>query len=427
MYGLILIYALTAVASLAGLRYPVLAFYVYVGYSVLRPQFIWGWAGDLSNISFVVALSMLIGWVLKGFGSWRFGPGRSIVFALLIHAAWSALSALQAVSTPPATVALTALLKIVLAFLVGVTLLTTEREVRTLLWVIVAAQAYVGYELNMSYLAGNNVAQSQGFGGMDNNSIGIGLVATLGAAVGLLLSATTWRERTAALGAGLLIVHTVLLTFSRGAMLGLVAAGATAALIMPKRPRYIVAVAAGLAITLRLTGPELAARFESTFVETEQLDASSESRLELWRDCFAVAIAEPFFGVGPMNWPVIAENYGWPRGKEAHSVWMQTLAELGFTGVMALIAFYILTIVKLWSHLRRRRLIGLTTGMTLGFGIIISLAGYAVSAQFVSLLGLETPFYLVAAAVVLLKGVAEAVPRVNQADSTQRRIVTVPA
>jgi O-antigen ligase len=342
--------------------------------------------------------------------------------ALLLHTGWFAVSTLQAVSVPVATAALIELLKILLPFLVGVTLLTKEAQARTLLWVIVGAQAYVGYDLNMSYLRGTNVAQAQGFGGMDNNSLGISLVASVGVAVGLLLSARRPVERLAAASAVLVILHTVLLTFSRGAMVGLIAAGVTAALLMPKRPRYVVALVVALAVVIRLTGPELSARFQSAFVEGDDRDASAESRVELWKDCLDVAATHPLFGVGPKNWPVIAADYGWPPGKEAHSVWMQTLAEVGFPGVIALVAMYAIACVKLWSMLRRRRSGEITPPMTMSLGIIISIIGFAVSAQFVSLQGLEVPFYIVAGAVVLLKQATASAAGTANPKSTPRDV-----
>jgi putative inorganic carbon (hco3(-)) transporter len=400
--GLLLTYGITAIGCLGALRNPVIGVYVYVGFAVLRPQYLWGWAGDLSIVNRLVGIALLAGWALNGFGSWRFGDARRIVAALLIYVLLFAISTVQALSVPVATGALTELSKIILPFLAGVTLLKTERQARTLLWIIVGAQAYVGFDLNMSYLQGRNEAYAIGYGGMDNNSLGISLVAVIGAAAGLLLSASGWRERLAAAPAVLVLLHTILLTFSRGAMLGLVAAGVTAFLVMPKRPRYLAAIVVVMLITLRFTGPELAARFESAFADSEDRDGSAQSRFDLWRDCFTVAVGQPFLGIGPKNWPLIAANYGWPPGKEAHSVWMQTLAEVGFPATLALIGFYALTCRKLWLMTRKPGGIHNPTTI-LGIGIIVSLLGYAVSAQFVSLQGLEVPFYVVAAGIVLLK------------------------
>src|SRR4051812_30977657 len=96
MKGLILIYGLTLVGTIGALGWPVIGLFTYVGFAVLRPEFIWGWAGDLGGISLVVGIATLVGWGLRGFGSLQIGKGRIIVAALLAFAVWSSLSAMQA-------------------------------------------------------------------------------------------------------------------------------------------------------------------------------------------------------------------------------------------------------------------------------------------------------------------------------------------
>jgi O-antigen ligase len=401
--GLVLVYILTAIGMVSALRAPRLGLFVYIGFSVLRPTFLWGYAGNTQGLSYMVAVAMFIGWALAGFGRWRFSGGRSLVLALLAFAGWSALSALQAENTNLAFESLVELGKIVLPFLVGVTILQSERDIRALLWIMVAAQGYVCLEMNLSYLQGYNRAQLEGFGGMDNNSFGISLVTSLGAVVALFLSSTRWLERAILTVPGLLILHTILLTFSRGALLGLIAVGVMALILMPKRPSYVVAALAVLLLTIRLTGPELAARYQSAFVEGEERDTSAASRLELWGDCLAVMAAEPLLGVGPQNWIVVAERFGWPRGKQAHSVWMQTGAETGVPGVAFLLSFYLLGVFKLWRVVRRRPPGRLPPRHAYALGLALAVTGYVTSAQFVSLMGLEMPFYLIMLGVVLLK------------------------
>ncbi len=92
MKGLVLIYLITAVGSVGALVQPIIGLFVYVGFAVLRPQFIWGFAGDFGGISLIVGIATLIGWALKGFGSMKFGRGKSIVVGLILFAVWAALS-----------------------------------------------------------------------------------------------------------------------------------------------------------------------------------------------------------------------------------------------------------------------------------------------------------------------------------------------
>jgi putative inorganic carbon (hco3(-)) transporter len=417
MKGLILIYVVTAFGSLAALRSPIIGLFIYVGFAVLRPQFIWGFAGDFSGISLVVGIATLLGWLLSSFGSVRPKSGRTIVAALVMFAVWTALSATQAVDKTVAYAELIPMAKFVVPFLIGVTLIDSEERSRTMLWVIVLAQAYVAFEMNLEYVVkGFNIA-GDGFGGMDNNCFGVSLVSTIGPAVALGLGAKRWRERLIAAVAAALILHTTLLTFSRGAMVGLLVVGFTAFVIMPKRPKYVAVLALAGLLALRLTGPQLMARYATAVADSEERDGSAESRLDLWRDCISIAASNPVFGVGPGNFPVVASEYGWTQGKQAHSVWMQTLAENGVPGVGLLFLFFAITIVKLWPIARARQTEENRSRVAVASGIIMSLVGFAVAGQFVSLGGLEIPYYVTMIAVGMMDSTAKSLAPVRVAQA----------
>lgn len=409
MKGLILIYFITVVGSIVALRKPIIGLFIYVGFAVLRPQFIWGFAGDFSGISLYVGIATLIGWVFSGFGSKKIGPGKSIVTALVISSVWAALSSTQAVDSNAAYATLMPMAKFVVPFLIGVTIIDTEQRSRQLLWIIVIAMGYVGFEMNLEYLRGFNIA-GEGFGGMDNNCFGVALVSTIGPAIALGLGAKGWIERGLAAVCVALILHTTLLTFSRGAMVGLLAVGATAFIIMPKRPKYLATLAVVGLIALRLTGPQLMARYASTVANEEQRDDSAESRVQLWTDCLKLTMENPIFGVGPANFPVVAESLGWTRGKQAHSVWMQQAAETGVPGVLSLFIFFAIAVWKLWP-IARMKLTDENRGqVAVASGLVMSIVGFAVAGQFVSLAGLEIPYYTTMIGVVLLKQRAAAMP-----------------
>jgi probable O-glycosylation ligase (exosortase A-associated) len=412
--GIILSYLLVALGVTGSLWRPVIGLYVYIFFAVLRPRFLWGWVPGLNNLSDYVGWAMLIGWALHGFGSWRISRGKAPVVAFIFFFLWSAMSAYTAIYPSVAFPTIRELLKILLPFLVGVTMLNTPQQARLLLWVMVIAQAYVGYEMNLSYLREDyNKVAIEGYALMDNNTFGISLVSSLGPAVALALAARHWAGRAIWAVAAMLILHTILLTFSRGAFVGLLAIGATAFILMPKRPKHVVAMLIVVLLAIRLTGPELAARYSSSFAEGDDRDRSTTERLELWERMFEVALTKPVFGIGPDNWPLIAHEYGFRRGKIGHSVWIQGLAELGFLGIGSLLFFYLSTVFALWRFSRRHRKVDRDTAV-IATGIILSIVGYAVSAQFVTLQHLEVPFYTVMAGVILLKAHADAPERVKE-------------
>jgi probable O-glycosylation ligase (exosortase A-associated) len=403
MKGLILTYLITVAGSIAALRYPLIGLQVYVGLAILRPQFIFGFAGDLSGLSFIVGVAVLIGWMFKGFGSWRFGRGRPVVVAFLMFVAWFLISASQALEPPRSFDSAWELSKFVLPFLVGVTLMQGEKDWRPMLWTIVLTQGYVGLEQNINYLLKGYNTAAEGFGGMDNNCFGAGLVTVLGPAIALMISSRTWASRCLAGTAAALILHTILLTFSRGTMLGLIAVAVTAFVMMPKKPRYIGALVLMALLAARFIGPELADRYSSTFVSAEERDGSAESRLDLWKDCLKVIQEYPVLGVGPANWRIIAARYGWPEGKSAHSVWMETGAELGVPGALLLMLFFLSAAIRLWPLARAPQTESNRYEIVLASGVILSIVGFVVAGQFVSVPGLEVPYYVTMLGAAMLK------------------------
>jgi O-antigen ligase len=151
-----------------------------------------------------------------------------------------------------------------------------------------------------------------------------------------------------------------------------------------------------------VTGPELQERFLSAFAE--QRDYSAQSRLDLWRDTLVVIREHPLFGAGPDHFPLVAADFGWPAGKEAHSLWLQLAAEIGLPGVVFLVLFYVSAVRRVWPLVKfAGHEDSAVWARTMGLIVVASLAGFAVSAQFVTLEGLEAPLYIVVLAVGVLR------------------------
>jgi O-antigen ligase len=165
-------------------------------------------------------------------------------------------------------------------------------------------------------------------------------------------------------------------------------------LVMPKRPRNLLLFALAVWIGLRLAGPYVRERFMSSFVSAEQRDPSAQSRLELWKNCWDAMLNNPATGLGPDCFPYAARDiYGWWALKEAHMLWLNAGAELGFPGLGFLAGYYGLSTMLLWRRLRQRRLDS-AWQENVARGVIVSLGGFAVSASFVALDALEPPYFL---------------------------------
>jgi O-antigen ligase len=398
MKGLLLTYLLGYGGAAASIFNPVIGLFVYTLFSIVRPQNLFSWAGDLSGMSFYVGTAMGIGWVVRGGGNWRFGQARLLVILLLAYFFWYMLSAALA---PDQTLAWNMVMersKVVLAFMVGITMLDSQQWLRRFAWLVVLAHGYLGFEMNLSYLRGVNEA-AEGLLG-DNNSFAISMVASLGPAIFLGVSAERLWQKGLAFGSAALIMHTVLLTYSRGGILAMMITGVIVLITMPKRPSYLLGVLVVAALAVRFTGPELAERFKTTFAAAEERDASARSRLDLWRDCLTLMGESPLVGVGPAHFPRVSFRFGWTKGKQAHSTWMQLGAETGIPTLMALLGFFTYAALcglrLAWRY--RQHEIGVY-----GLYTFSGLVGYMIAAQFVSIEGLEVPFYVALVTATALK------------------------
>jgi O-antigen ligase len=247
----------------------------------------------------------------------------------------------------------------------------------------------------MSYYDGFNRIQEIGFGNMDNNCFSISLCAAAGLAFFLGLNATRWWQKLLAFASAAFSVHAVMFAFSRGGMLGLIITAVISFVLIPKTAKHYLIFALAIALAFRLAGTEVVDRFTTVFVSAEERDASAQSRVNMWTICRDQMIANPVFGLGPHHFPLYAEEVGLTRGKEAHSLWLQIGAELGFPGLLFLVTFYAVCWLRLWPYARRPEP-GTDPWLTdTARMVIASVTGFAVSAQFVSLPGLETPYYVV--------------------------------
>ena len=434
MKGLIFTYALTGIGVAGCLFSPFVGLLVYICFAIVRPDFMWSWslqAGE-SHFSRIVGIAMLLSWAAHGFGRWNFGRAGGAVVALLGYWLWMMASSLQAADPQRAWELIEFYAKVILPFLVGLTTITTVRQLKMLAWVILLSQGYLAFELNLYYYQGAFNGPFEGWGGMDNNCVAIAMVTGVGLAFFLGMGAEGWWKKGVALVSAALMAHVIMFSFSRGGMLALALTGLMSFCLIPKKPEHYLLFGLAVLVGLRMAGPEVQKRFMTSF-ESNELgvrEASAQSRLDLWHGALDTALRHPVFGVGPDNWGLYAPNYGWPRGKEVHSLWAQNAAEVGFVGVALLLAFFFLSIRRLWPLTHEATPVTDPWQRDAARMVIASLFGFVIAAQFVTIKYLEVPFYvaLVGAGTLMLSRPAPAAwkPAVPPPPRVRRRGARVP-
>ena len=397
MKGLIFTYSLTYGGAVIALLNPWYGLLAYICFAILRPSYLWHWSVPHGNYSRILGIAMLVGWALHGCGNWRLGRAKAIVVAFAAFCVLTTLSASQAELNPTgAWYYVDLMAKIFLPFLVGITLIDSETKLKQLAWVLVLCQGYLAFEFNVEYYRGANYFYKYGFGGMDNNCNAIALVTATGLAFFLGIDADSWVPRAVALISAVLMLHAIFFFFSRGGMLALGISGLLAFVLIPRQPRHYLALVAILLIAFRLAGPEVRDRFSSIFADPEQRDASASARLEFWSYSWDMMRRNPVLGFGPNNFPAILNrDYKPGAHNQAHSLWIQTGAENGIPAALCLISFFGITVVRLWPFARGRVEQIDPFHTTAARMVVAAIVGYAVAAQFVSLEGLELPYYVI--------------------------------
>ena len=298
MKGLIFTYLLTYGGAVVSLFRPYYGFLIFVCFSIVRPESLWYWSVPQGRYSFIIAIAFLLGWAIRGFGNRDLGLARGPAIALAGYWVWAALSTLTCELTEPAVNFLINSGKIVLPTLAGLTLINNKRDVYWLAWTIVLSTGYLAFELNLSYYDGFNRLEHFGFGGMDNNSITIGLVTGVGFSFFLAYCETKWWRAAIAYAAAAFMTHCVLFSFSRGGMLGLCFVGLASAVVIPKNWKGISLVCLGAVIALAMAGPQVRAEFGSVAATDDERDWSAASRIELWMICAQMVQENPVLGRG---------------------------------------------------------------------------------------------------------------------------------
>jgi putative inorganic carbon (hco3(-)) transporter len=392
MKGLIFTLALAYGGGVVSLFRPFYGFLIYVAFAIIKPESLWHWAVPQGNYSRIIAIALLIGWAIAGCGNWQLGRGKAPVVALLLFWACATLGAFHAPDQDLAMERLEGLSKTFLPMLVGLSLIDSVKQLRQLAWVILISQGYIAFEFNLTYLDGAFSPDGFMFGGLDNNGLAITMVTGIGLGFFLGLQAERWWMKGAAFALTAFMVHFVLFSMSRGGVIALILTSAVSFFLIPKRTASYFLFAGTIAVTLWFMGPEVRARFASSFASEENLDGSANMRMKHWNACWTSMQKTPL-GIGTANWPMESPRYGLPA-MAAHSTWLQVGAELGFPGLFSLLGFYLLIALRLLPLARGKQAVSDPWLQYLARMVLASIVGFVVSAQFVSLEGAEIPYYV---------------------------------
>jgi probable O-glycosylation ligase (exosortase A-associated) len=428
MKQLIFLIALTLIGTIGAFSIsPFWGVAVYYLFAVLRPQYIWQWAlinfdADKIRWSYYVAIATILAALAHKFGFVAATepeklsgqrtttqhalperrpnhPFTSAHILILMFGLWIGVSYLGARDRQVAEPWFWEYAKIFIMFLVATLLIRSSRQVWSLFVLGALALGYIGYEINETYLGMTHrriTIYDDGYGGLDNN--GAGLMLAMGVPLCLFVwegMQRWWRWVFAALIP--VLIHAVLLSFSRGAMLALLVASPLFYLRSRHKKQLLVGgLILFLALLPRMAGKEIRARFFS--IEQYDKDESVQGRFSSWQVAWDIAKDYPIDGIGLRNASTYAEKYN-PEAKNRtiHSQYLQILADTGFVGL----GLYLAAFFLVWQSTRRVQLscrnwidIDQRHAYAAACGVECSMFVFCIGASFLSLEVFELPYML---------------------------------
>jgi probable O-glycosylation ligase (exosortase A-associated) len=240
----------------------------------------------------------------------------------------------------------------------------------------------------------------------DNNDFGLALNMTLPLYLGLAQTETRrWAKGLFAL-LFVCTIPAVFFTYSRGALVGLVAVLFVMLLQSKRRFALVPVIIIGAVIAVYLAPPAWQERMNP---EGNVLDASAQSRLHAWAYARALAADYPITGGGFATFtPQLFDEYA-PTTMEVaygpHSVYFQVLAEHGYVGLALYLALILSCFLGVHRMRKRARRAGddeiASYAQMFGF----SLVGFLTSGVFLGRAYFDY-FFAIAACLTILEHVA---------------------
>jgi hypothetical protein len=368
---------------------------LYLRPSEFYPSFV------TKNITFVVGLVTLVVYLFSQLSLEKTLTARPREVNLLLLLTVAALLSLPLSYSPSdGWVEFTSVfMRCVLIFIVIVNVVRTESRLRALLSLAVVVSCWLSLGAINDFLAGNLTVEGYRVAGRgtgifgNSNDLALHLVTIAPISISLLFASRGGGRKLFYGGAAALMLGAVLLTYSRGAFLGMLCSLAVLAWKLGRRQRFAVfAIGLVLIVGMVLFAPgNYATRLLSIVIPSLDPVGSSDARRgELIHSIWAT-VFNPVFGVGMANYVLMSY-----RSHVTHNAYTQVSAELGIPALVCYVLFIVTPLKRVWRVERE----------TLGFpgrerffylsaGLQASLVAYIVSSFFASVAYLWYVYYLV--------------------------------
>lgn len=244
------------------------------------------------------------------------------------------------------------LLKVAIFLLMMTHVVTDKQKLDGLFWTMIIASLILGLQSYNMPRSAFVQGRLEGIGGADfgdSNRFG-GFMAGMLFIIGVQFLNSGKAGKLLCFVAGGFTANAVVLTRSRGALLGIAGGMLAAAIFAPKKYRIkliLAMVLAGIGV-FSLTDERAVERIGTITAEEEERDSSAQSRLEIWHGGMKMLLDNPLFGVGPGNFYQNIGKYQ-PKhpGRDAHNTFVRCGGELGLPGITLFVLIIVNAILML--------------------------------------------------------------------------------
>ena len=335
----------------------ILLFYLWNAY--FRPEQ-WMWVDYVSplRLSFVLAIGALVT-SISAISRFQLKP---LVVLILLFLAQSTLSLLVSEHPDWSYYFWIEFVKVLVIALLITFLVTDRRQYRLTLLVIglslgleTAKQGWAQLVLNPG-ATNNNPNPMLG----DNNGVAVGMMMLVPVFVALAQTATRRWERYLYRFFIVGLVYRGLSTYPRGGLLAAAALGLITLWRSPKKFRALIAVGVLVTVVLSVMPQQYWDRMNTITASEDQQESSARGRLYFWSVAARMASAKPLTGVGfngfRQSFPSYDTSGGfWGADRAVHSAWFGVVAEMGFPGLILLVAVLVVAFFTCWRIRRSAR------------------------------------------------------------------------
>lgn len=300
---------------------------------------------------------------------------------------------------------LTKVSKILLMTFVTAMLINSKQRLLALFAVVAFSLGFFGFKGGIwAILSGGGSADSQVLGPEGtflggNTEIGLALNMNLPILIYLRRHVKRRWLRHLMLATFFLSIIAIIATYSRGALLGLLAVVGFLIVRTKARGWGIALLVIGIPLVLTLAPERWIGRMQT--IKTYEQDASAMGRIHMWILSMRIAADRPLLGGGfrCMTEEVTLRYFpeSPDRGFDAHNIFFQILAEHGYTGLLLYVGLIVVSFGTL-GRIHRRARDDLELAWMADFARMIqgSLIAYVVSGFFLSLCYFDLFFLLIA-------------------------------